>query len=87
MTNPLHRLHPDGAPGEAEVAARKLWGDADYEFAQEHQRRLANVTFLAADAAYRRQLVLVNLVRAATCCLLTLTGVATVLLLVVALPP
>lgn len=38
------RMHPEGAPGEADALARRMLGDSKYEEVQERQRRLDQAT-------------------------------------------
>ena len=44
------RMHPEGAPGEADAFARRLLGDAKYEEVQHRQRRVDEATVEIVEA-------------------------------------
>ncbi len=44
------RLHPDGAPGESEIALRKMLGDGTYEQLRDNTKRIQELHFASSEA-------------------------------------
>lgn len=50
MTADPNRLHADGAPGEAEIKARQMFGDVAFEADRDHRVAMAREARLTAYA-------------------------------------